>query len=76
MGRVLFLTVLIYCYGDAGFDGRRPLALDRPLRDFHRAVDSAGRDVQRALIAIDDVAPRIRGLGDKLHRIGEALAPS
>ena len=23
-----------------------------------------------------DVAPRIHGLGDKLHRIGETLAPS
>jgi hypothetical protein len=34
MGRVLFLTVLIYCYGDTGFDGHRPLALDRPLREF------------------------------------------
>ena len=76
MGRVFFLTVLIYCYGDPGFDGPRPLALDRPLRDFHRTVDHAGRDVQRGLIAIDDAAPRIRKLGDKLHRIGEALAPS
>ena len=76
MGRVFFLTVLIYCYGDPGFDGHRPLSLDRPLRDFHRTVDHAGRDVQRGLIAIDDAAPRIRKLGDKLHRIGEALAPS
>ena len=73
---MFFLTVLIYCYGDPGFDGHRPLALDRPLRDFHRTVDHAGRDVQRGLIAIDDAAPRIRKLGDKLHRIGEALAPS
>jgi hypothetical protein len=32
--------------------------------------------VQRALVAIDDAVPRIRRLGDKLHRIGEALAPS
>jgi hypothetical protein len=76
MGRVFFLTVLIYCYGDPGFDGHRPLALDRPLRDFHRTVDHAGRDVQRGLIAIDDAVPKIRRLGDKLHRIGEALAPS
>ena len=76
MGRVFFLTVLIYCYGDPGVDGHRPLALDRPVRDFHRTVDHAGRDVQRGLIAIDDAAPRIRKLGDKLHRIGEALAPS
>ena len=76
MGRVLFLTVLIYGYGDPGFDGHRPLVLDRPLRDFHRAVDNAGRDVQRALVAIDDAVPRIRRLGDKLHRIGKVLAPS
>ena len=76
MGRVLFLTVLIYCYGDPGFDGHRPLALDRPLRDFHRAVGTAGRDVQRALVAIDDAVPKIRRLGDKLRRIGEVLTSS
>jgi hypothetical protein len=76
MGRALFLTVLIYCYGDSGFDGHRPLALDRPLRDFHRAIDNAGRDVQRALVAIDDSVPKIRSLRNQLHRIGEALAPS
>ena len=76
MGRALFLTGLSYCYGTIGFDGHRPLALDRPLRDFHRAVDNAGRDVQRVLIAIDDAAQKIRRLGDKLRRVGEALAPS
>jgi hypothetical protein len=76
MGRVLFLTALIYCYGDPGFDGHRPASLDRPLRDFHRAVDRAGRDVQRAVIAIDDAAPKIRRLGDRLRHLGEALALS
>jgi hypothetical protein len=76
MGRVLFLVVLIYCYGDPGFDGHRPASLDRPLRDFHRAIDSAGRDAQRALVAIDDAVPKIHQLGDKLRRVGEALAPS
>ena len=76
MGRVLLLMVLIYGYGDAGFNGRRPAVLDQPLRDFHRAVDNVGRDVQRALIASEDAVPGIRRAGDKLRRIGEALAPS
>lgn len=75
MGRVLLLAVLIYCYGDPGFDGHRPAVLDRPLCGFHRAIDSGGRDVQRALIAIDDALPKIRRLGGTLRRVGEALAP-
>lgn len=76
MGRVFFLAVLIYCYGDAGFDGHRPAALDRPLRDVHRTINGAGRDAQRVLVAIDDAVPKLRKLGDKLRRVGEALAPN
>jgi hypothetical protein len=79
MGRLLLITMLIYGYGDPGFDGHRPGSLDRPVRDFHRAVDTAARDAQRALVLIDNgrrAVPALTKLGDRLRSIGEALAPS
>ena len=74
MGRLLTLAMVLYGYGDPGFDGHRPAAVDRPLRSFHGAVDSTARDAQRILIAIDKGVPELRLLGDKLRHIGEALA--
>ena len=79
MGRILALALLMYGYGDPGFDGHRPEALDRPLRDFHRAVDTSARQVQRLLLAVDRGAngvPTLGKLGDALRKIGEGLAPS
>ena len=79
MGHILLLAILLYGYGDAGFDGHRPAQLDRPLRTFHRAVDAVARDAQRILVTIDSNAKAIATLpmlGDKLRRIGEVLAPS
>jgi hypothetical protein len=73
MGRIFLFATLLYGYGDPGFDGHRP-ALDRPLRDFHFAVNSGARDVQRILVTIDNGVPRLRMLGDDLRRVGEALA--
>ncbi|MBX9827447.1 MAG: hypothetical protein K2Y27_20945 [Xanthobacteraceae bacterium] len=57
MGRVLALAIAFYVYGDASFDGRRPAALDRPLREFRRSVDAMPSDGRRVLFAID----RLRG---------------
>jgi hypothetical protein len=56
---------------------RRP-SFDRPLRNFHRAVGTIASDAQRILVTIDSKANVIATLpllGDKLRRIGEALAP-
>jgi hypothetical protein len=75
MGRLFILAALLYGYGDPGFDGHRPASIDRPLRNFHFAVDSSARDAQRILVAIDSNAPKLRVLGDRLRRVGEALAP-
>ena len=78
MGRILLLTALVYGYGDPGFDGHRPASLDRPLRNFHRAVSTIAGEAQRILVTIDNKANVIATLpmlGDKLRRIGEALAP-
>jgi hypothetical protein len=76
MGRLFIFALLLYGYGDAGFDGHRPASVDRALRNFHTGVDSAARDAQRILVSIDNGVPRLRKLGDNLRRVGEALAPN
>jgi hypothetical protein len=75
MGRLFIFAALLYGYGDPGFDGHRPAALDRPLRNFHTMVDSTARDAQRILITFDNGASKLRKLGANLRRVGEALAP-
>jgi hypothetical protein len=78
MGRIFLIAALVYGYGDAGFDGHRPASLDRGMREFHRAVDTAAAQTQRALIAIDDgrrVITTLPQLASKLRSLGEALAP-
>lgn len=78
MGRILLIAVVIYGFGDPGFDGHRPASLDRPLRNFHRTVDATASDAQRALIAIQSGAlaiPKLQKLGETLRRVGEGLAP-
>ena len=78
MGRILLLAALVYGYGDAGFDGHRPESFDRPLRDFHRTVNTAASDVQRILVTIDNkanVIATLPKLGDQLRRIRDALGP-
>ena len=76
MGRIFLLAALLYGYGDPGFDGHRPASFDSPLRNFHRTVNTVARDVQRILVTIDNArVVTLPTLGDKLRRIGEALAP-
>jgi hypothetical protein len=61
-------AALLYGYGSPAADGFRPRALDRPLRDYHRAVDAAAGDVRRVLVLFDDarsmryLAPLTRAL--------------
>ena len=57
MGRILLLAIAAYVYGGPSFDGRRPAALDSPLREFKRNVDMIETDGPRMLAAID----RLRG---------------
>jgi hypothetical protein len=78
MGRILALAMVLYGYGDPGFDGHRPEAFDRPLHNFHRAVDTAASQTQRVLVAADagsSAVPALAKLGDNLRKIGVALAP-
>ena len=53
MGRIWALAVALYVYGDASFDGRRPGALDKPVREFRRSVDAVPGDGRRALTTVD-----------------------
>jgi hypothetical protein len=79
MGRILALAMVLYGYGDPGFDGHRPEKLDRPLHEFHRAVDIAASRAQRVILRLDNGAaavPALASLGDKLRRVGAALAPN
>jgi hypothetical protein len=78
MARILLLAALVYGYGDPGFDGHRPASFDRPLRNLNRAVNTIASDAQRILVTIDNKANVIAALpmlGDKLRRVGDALAP-
>ena len=53
MGRIWALAIALYVYGDASFDGRRPAALEKPVREFRRSVDAVPGDGRRALTAVD-----------------------
>ena len=53
MGRILLLAIAAYVYGGPSFDGRRPAALDAPLREFKRNVDAIETDGPRVLAAVD-----------------------
>jgi hypothetical protein len=72
MGRFLLAAAAIYCAGFSAFDGLRPSALDRPLKQFHRTVDAAVLDGRRAAIVLDD-ARRMRYLQSLTDRRPSAL---
>ena len=55
MGRILLLAIAAYVYGGPSFEGRRPAALDQPLREFKRSVDAIERDGPRVLTAVDSL---------------------
>jgi hypothetical protein len=65
---MLLLALALYAYGDASFDGWRPDALDRPVREFRRSVDAVPTDGARVLIVVD----RLRGQYE-LDRVLQAL---
>lgn len=71
MGRMIALLALAYGCGHPAAEAYRPVAADRPLRNFHRAVDTTIADGRRALAALDD-ARRMRYLADGLRRLGGA----
>ena len=72
MARLVLLAMLVYGYGAPAFDGRRPEALDRPIRDFHRGVDAALVDARRVTVALDDFRT-MRYLATALRPLGGAL---
>jgi hypothetical protein len=53
MGRILLLAIAAYVCGGSSFDGRRPAALDGPLREFKRNIDAIKTEGPRVLAAVD-----------------------
>lgn len=72
MGRIVLLAALLYGWGHPGFEGRRPDALDRPLRNFHRAVNATATDTRRAVAALDDLRT-LRDLASALRPLNGAF---
>jgi hypothetical protein len=58
MWRTLFSTLCVaaifYGFGNPGLDGYRPAALYAPLQAFHRQVNSAAQEGQRALASANE----------------------
>jgi hypothetical protein len=54
MWRRLAIAALLYGSGHPGFEGMRPSAFDRPLREFHHEVNAAAGEVRHALMVLDD----------------------
>jgi hypothetical protein len=68
---MLLLALALYAYGDASFDGRRPVALDQPVREFRRSFDAIPADGRRVIFVVD----RLRGQYE-LDRVLQALKRS
>jgi hypothetical protein len=54
MGRLFLAAALLYAYGHAGFDGKRPRELDPSLKAFHREVNETAGGIGRAWMLLDD----------------------
>jgi hypothetical protein len=72
MGRVAILAALLYGWGTPAFDGHRPDALDRPLRNFHRTVNATATDGRRTLAALDELRA-LPNLAASLRRLNNAF---
>jgi hypothetical protein len=73
MGRVWLIAALVYGYGDPGFDGHRPNALNLPLQAFHRAVDATATNARHALVTLDDTRRNIDRFAYRLHHLSDVL---
>jgi len=73
MGRIWLLATLLYAYGHPGFDGHRPAAVDRPLRGFHRAVDTAADETRRILLSLDNRLQTVRTLVGNLRQLNDVF---
>jgi hypothetical protein len=55
MTRIWLVAALLYGWGMPAFDGHRPAALERPLRDFHRSVQMGVSNVRHTVSSLDDL---------------------
>ena len=73
MARIWLLMALVYAYGDQGFSGLRPAALEKPLLEFHRVVNESMADARSAAATFEVHTRPIRETGDKLRKLFAAL---
>jgi hypothetical protein len=73
MVRIWLLMAVVYAYGDQGFSGLRPGALEKPLLEFHRVVNESAANVREALVKLDVRTLPVRESGDKLRQLLAAL---
>ena len=72
MIRLLLAAGLVYAYGHASFDGKRPRELDHPLKAFHREVNETASGIRRAWTLLDD-ARSMRYLAPMLRQLNGAV---
>jgi hypothetical protein len=69
MARIWLLIALAYAYGDQGFSGLRPFAVEKPLLEFHRVVNESVADLRDALVKFNVRTLPVRESSDKLRRL-------
>ena len=70
---VCFVTAfVIYTYGYPAFDGARPAALDRQVRQFHGAVNDYAAQTGQAFAVLND-ARTMQYLNPLMSRIAAQL---
>ncbi len=72
MVRLFLAAALLYAYGHASFDGKRPRQLDPSLKAFHREVNETASGIARAWTLLDD-ARSMRYLVPMLRNLNGAV---
>ena len=72
MIRLFLAAALLYAYGHASFDGKRPREFDPAFKSFHHEVNETARGISRAWTLLDD-ARSMRYLVPLLRQLNGAV---